>query len=512
MPNLWRRFADVSSEQPSAAALLLGPDAVSFADLALLAERFAARLHEQGLRRGDVVALQLPKSKEAYALLLACLRQGIPYVFVDPKNPSERTASILARLTPRLFFSTVETKNPHGEAVHAAGDWNERWLCAGAGHSAPPPEPVSGTHPAYIMFTSGSTGEPKGAVIPHQGISSLMRWGRSLMPDIRAQRFTAINPLHFDNSVFDTYCGLLNGATLIPIETGEVTNPAAWTKAIRRAEASVMFAVPTLFLILDSVGLLTPEALPTVRLFSFGGEGFPVERLKEFHDRFAGHARLLNVYGPTETSCICSSHEIDAKALDLSGSKFPSLGRMHEDFEHLILDGAQAPAAPGTAGELWIGGPCVGLGYYRNPEETEARFRQGPLQNAYRSIWYRTGDLVMEDGDGLLWFRGRADNQVKVRGHRIELEEIDLAVQSVPGVSRAVSVVVTGAETDELHVVYVADREISTEEISQRCKERLPAYMRPHHVWQREALPLNANGKVDRRAIRASLQNPASRK
>jgi acyl-coenzyme A synthetase/AMP-(fatty) acid ligase len=334
-----------------------------------------------------------------------------------------------------------------------------------------------------------------------------MRWGRSLFSDPRSERFTAINPLHFDNSVFDIYCGLLNGAALVPIETSESTNPAGWTKAIRRAQATVMFAVPTLFLILDSLGLLKPETLTTIRTFLFGGEGFPVERLKTFHGHFAGRARLVNVYGPTETSCICSSLDIDEMALNLSESKFPSLGRIHEDFEHLILDQEQRLVEPGGTGELWIGGPCVGLGYYRNPQETQACFRQNPLQDVYRSIWYRSGDLVREDADGLLWFRGRADNQVKIRGHRIELEEIDLAVQSVPGVRRAISVVANGGGDDQLHVVFVAERPIPAEEISEHCKRILPHYMQPHRVQQLDELPLNANGKVDRRAIRVLVES-----
>src|SRR3954447_18284041 len=123
------------------------------------------------------------------------------------------------------------------------------------------------------MFTSGSTGEPKGAVIPHRGVLSLMKWARDMLGASPRERFTGINPLHFDNSVFDIYCGLLNGAALLPIETGEITNPATWVKTVRAGAATVMFAVPTLFLILDQLGLLKPENLPNVRAFLFGGEG-----------------------------------------------------------------------------------------------------------------------------------------------------------------------------------------------------------------------------------------------
>ena len=333
--------------------------------------------------------------------------------------------------------------------------------------------------PAYIMFTSGSTGEPKGAVIPHQGVLSLMTWARSVIHTAQQERFTNINPLHFDNSVFDIYCGLLNGAALIPVETSETTNSATWVRIIRSGRATVMFAVPTLFLILDQLGLLTPESLPDVHTFQFGGEGYPIGKLRDFHARFAGRARLINVYGPTETSCICTSIEITPDNLTASDNEFPPLGRMHGDFSYAILDEVQQSVTRGGIGELWIGGPCVGLGYYANPQETTARFCQDPQQDSYRSIFYRSGDLVREDEDGQLWFQGRIDNQVKIGGPRIELEEIDLAVQSVPDVRRAISVVLAGDDGGEIAVAYMADREIGVEEILALCKETLPSLYAP---------------------------------
>jgi D-alanine--poly(phosphoribitol) ligase subunit 1 len=356
------------------------------------------------------------------------------------------------------------------------------------------------------MFTSGSTGEPKGAVIPHQGVLSLMAWARARGYARPGERFTNINPLHFDNSVFDIYCGLLNGAALVPIETGEMTNPATWVRTARGAGATVMFAVPTLLLILDQVGLLTPDALPGVRTFLFGGEGYPIGRLRDFHARFVGRARLVNVYGPTETSCICSSVEITPDNLSAPNDAFPPLGRMHENFRQAILDENGAPLPRGAIGELWIGGPCVGLGYYANSQETAQRFRQDPRQDRYRSIFYRTGDLVREDDDGQLWFHGRIDNQVKIRGYRIELEEIDLAVQSVAGVTRAMAVVVATRDGDQLAVAFTAERAIAAEEVQALCRRRLPAYMLPAHVVQLDALPSNANGKADRREMKAMLE------
>ena len=267
-----------------------------------------------------------------------------------------------------------------------------------------------------------------------------------------------------------------------------------------------MFAVPTLFLMLDQLGLLTSAALPTVHTFIFGGEGYPISKLREFYARFAGRARLINVYGPTETSCICSSIELRPENLAVPDGQFPPLGRMHDNFSYLILDQDECVVSRGAVGELWIGGPCVGLGYYGNPDETLARFRQDPRQDRYRSIYYRSGDLVREDDERKLWFHGRVDNQVKHRGYRIELEEIDLAVQGVPDVRRAVAVVLTGDDGDELAVAFMADRKIAEDELRAACKETLPAYMQPALIFQLHDLPRNANGKIDRRATKALLE------
>lgn len=502
MTNLWHAFEEVVARHPEREAAWFADQATSFGQLAELAGRVAAWMHGAGIRRGDIVAIQLPKMRETYAIWLACLRQGAPYVFVDPRNPANRTQQIIARLAPRLLVTTTDQPNAAGLTIRLQGAGAAAAWLDGLPNSAPPtPSAVHGLDPAYIMFTSGSTGEPKGAVIPHQGVLSLMRWVRNGVCDPATARFSNINPLHFDNSVYDLYGGLLNGATLVPIETSMQSNPARWVRALREGKASMIFAVPTLFQTLGQLNLLKPELLPDARIFMFGGEGFSIDALRTFHQAFRSHARLINVYGPTETSCICSSIDIDVQALAEAGSGFASIGRMHADFSHVVLRDDGSAAATNEVGELWIGGSNVGLGYYNNPEQTEPKFRQDPLQSKYRSIWYRTGDLVREDEWGLLWFAGRVDNQVKVRGHRIELEELDLAVEAFAGVSRAVSVSVTGVNGSELRVAFVAAANIDLEALRAHCRERLPVYMQPAMVRQLDSLPQNANGKVDRKAV-----------
>jgi D-alanine--poly(phosphoribitol) ligase subunit 1 len=507
--TLWGAFRRAVARDPDAPALILPSESVSFGVLQADAERCAAWLAERGIGRGDVVAIQLPKRRETYPLWLGCLRQGVIYVFVDPKNPEERTQRILQRVRPSALFTTGDSTNPFGDVVRLPEEsQGSVWLdTLPLPAQSPRAADLHGLAPAYIMFTSGSTGEPKGAVIPHQGVLSLMRWAWTRVGTPTTERFANINPLHFDNSVFDLYCGLVNGATLVAVETSALSNPMSWIKLLQRGRASVLFAVPTLFLTLDRLRLLRPDLLPEVRMFLFGGEGFPIETLRRFFERFAGRARLVNVYGPTETSCICSSIEVNEAEIAAAGENLLSLGRMHDDFDYAVLDADGVSVPRGAVGELWIGGACVGLGYYANPEETVAKFRQDPRQDRYRSIWYRSGDLVREDERGTLWFQGRSDNQVKIRGHRIELEEIDLAVEQIDGVRRAVCVAVPVTDGGlELRVAYTADRTVDEAVVRTHCERRLPAYMRPATIIQVENLPQNANGKVDRKAVRVMME------
>jgi len=505
--SLWQAFEQVARDRDGAPALVLPQEQVTFGALLRDAVNCAAWLEAQGAAPGSVVALHLPKRRETYALWLGCLRQGLIYAFIDPRNPPQRTAQIVDRLKPILVVSVAHVSNPYGRTITLRSEQAEGdWLRDLGSPAIPAVARVGIVDPAYVMFTSGSTGEPKGAVIPHQGVMSLMRWGRTLCKPERS-RFSNINPLHFDNSVFDLYCGLLNGAALVPVETGAVSNPAHWVRRLREGGANVIFAVPTLFQTLAQLKLLKPENLPQARLFVFGGEGFPIAALRSFREQFEGRARLLNVYGPTETSCICYSLEINRSAIDDAQNAVPSLGRMHDEFSHLILDESGAEVPRGTAGELWIGGANVGLGYFADPAETQRRFRQDPRHDRFRSIWYRSGDLVREDENGLLWFQGRVDNQVKVRGHRIELEEIDLVLESLEHVSRAVTVVLSGPDGPEIGAAFAAQEPVSAERIRAHCLAKLPGYMQPVHIHQVEALPTNANGKVDRRATLALLRD-----
>jgi D-alanine--poly(phosphoribitol) ligase subunit 1 len=504
--NLGLKFQQIVASSPEAVALICEGQSSDFQALNESANRFARWLAARGVKRGEVVCLELPKINEAYALAMACIKLGAPYAFLDPAAPTERARLMLDRCKPAMV---VSVRSGIGNRV-VIGDETERAhlhreISAFEAGNLPETEQITGADPAYVMFTSGSTGEPKGVVIPHQGVLHLVDWAASDLGIGPQDRLTNVNPIYFDNSVFDIYAAVLNGAAIVALDALKGRPPAELVADVTRHECTFFFAVPTLFMFLDSMHLLTPDWLPTVGRFMFGGEGFPIARLRRFHDAFAGKARLINCYGPTETSCICSGFEITASVFDTTEGLAP-LGRLNPNFSYRVLDEDMKPVAAGGVGELWLGGPGVGLGYLNNPDETARRFRQDPLIDGYRAVLYRSGDLVeVEQSTGILRFRGRADNQVKLRGYRVELEEIDHALASIAGVTRALAVVLHAANgSSRLLAAYSGDK-IPDVDLLARCTERLPAYMVPSRFAWLENIPVNANGKADRRAVATLL-------
>jgi D-alanine--poly(phosphoribitol) ligase subunit 1 len=507
--NLGLKFQEVVASTPDAMALICEGHGHDFQTLNKSANRFARWLAARNVTRGQIVCLELPKMIEAYALALACLKIGAPYVFLDPAAPMERAHVMLERCRPAMVVSSRDGVGERIVIGDEAGRADlDREVSAFADGNLPETSEITGADPAYVMFTSGSTGEPKGVVIPHQGVLHLVAWAASDLGIGPQDRLTNVNPIYFDNSVFDIYAALLNGAAIVALEALKGRPPAQLVAEITRHQCSFFFAVPTLFMFLDSMHLLTPQWLPSVSRFMFGGEGFPLARLRRFHDAFAGKARLINCYGPTETSCICSGFGITASVFDTTDGLAP-LGRLNPNFSYRVLDEDLKPVAPGGIGELWLGGPGVGLGYVNNPGETARRFRQDPLIDGYRSVLYRSGDLVEVDQEtGILRFRGRADNQVKLRGYRVELEEIDHAMVSIPGVTRALAVVLRDANGSSRLLAAYSGKTLSDADLLARCNACLPAYMVPSRFVWLESIPVNANGKADRGAVAALLGRP----
>ncbi len=501
--DLFRKAVEAGRDRPALA--WSDHDVVTFGELEQLANKVAVSLQRNGIRKGDRVCIRLEKCTLAYVLILACLKLGAPYFVVDPTNPAARVSHILEKCKPSLVFSAKETPvdlTPYRVVSVDQEDQFDVIDNASDGYSDVETD-ILGTDAAYIMFTSGSTGFPKGAVMSHANLLNFVQWARtefSITPD---DIFTNVNPLFFDNSVFDFYASIMNGASLVPFDAATMRDPYQVLQRIDDLRCTIYFSVPSLLIYFQTLKMITPASFARVRSVIFGGEGYPKTKLKDLFDCLSPRVELINVYGPTECTCICSAYRLGAADFEtLDG--YPPLGGPVANFSFTILNEANAAVAAGESGELLLGGPCVGLGYYDEPELTRASFLQNPLNRAYHERVYATGDLVMKsEKDGKVHFVGRKDSQIKHQGYRIELEEIEHALRCVSGIDEAVALHSQKDGFSTILAVVAARGALKADSIRQEVAAILPGYMVPSRIDILERLPKNANGKIDRTLLKS---------
>jgi len=503
--NVSAVFQEVAERHPDRKALIWSAaSAMTFAELDRLSDRAALFLRQQGVGRGDRVCIRLDKCPLTYALIIACLKTGAPYFVLDPANPAARAGHIIATCQPKVVFSAEECAPEIAQgAVFLVDDAHPlRLLEEIPDGRFEPGYDITGADPAYIMFTSGSTGFPKGAVMSHANLMNFIAWARTEFAVTADDVFTNVNPLYFDNSVFDIYASLFNAASLVPFDAATMKDPYKIMERIDRLECTVYFSVPSLLIYFQTLKLITPRVFTRIRTIIFGGEGYPKTKLKELYDCVHPRVALVNVYGPTECTCICSAYAISAVDFsDLDG--YPPLGVLIPNFSYAILNDRDEAVAPGETGELCLSGPCVGLGYFNDHELTQQAFRQNPLNTLYHEWTYRTGDLVrLSPEDGKIHFVGRKDSQIKHHGYRIELGEIEHALGRVPGVDEA-SVLHSSRNGISLIVAVVASRSgLTSETVRKEVASLVPPYMVPGRIDVLHHLPKNANGKIDRNLLK----------
>ncbi|MFD0308728.1 AMP-binding protein [Streptomyces sp. NPDC127119] len=480
---------DSARAAPDALAVA-GPDGIlDYGRLDTLADRYAHALRARGLSAGDRVVLWTGKSVHAVAVMQGALRAGVIYAPVTSTNPVRRVARVATDCGAALIVADAdmaERAPALSQVIGVPVVTSTTLLDETAMRGAFAPHAGRPDDPAYILYTSGSTGEPKGVCLSHRNALAFVDWAVDLLDVNPADRLSNHAPLNFDLSVFDLYAAFRAGASvhLIPPELAYA--PAELVRFMREQDISIWYSVPSaLSLMMREGGLLAAEPTAALRACVFAGEPFPVNQVKALRKAWPG-IRLLNWYGPTETN-VCTSYEVTDADLGRTGT-LPIGTACSGDVVHLY------PADP--QGEIVVSGPTVMLGYWgREPQS-------GP---------YHTGDIGQLDTQGNLLYAGRVDHMVKVRGHRIELGEIEAAISAHPHVTD-VAVVVVGEGLDaRLHAVVTPAPWASVRlvDLKRQCAESLPTYMIVDALHIVDALTLTSNGKKDRAAMAAAIEGSA---
>jgi len=486
-----RTLHDLVAEQiartPDAIAAVFEGSCLSYAELGRRAALLATRLSATGLGIEGRAGVALERSLDLLVALLAILETGAAYVPVDPGYPVERRRFMVEDAGLSVLLA------PAGSADDLAIEGVARLVPTGAGAADPDRSPVPAEAAAYVIYTSGSTGRPKGVAVPHRGIVNRVRWMGAALPLAVGDRVLHKTPLSFDVSVAELFWPLASGACLVVARPEGHREPRYLAETIERERVTALHFVPSMLRVfLDGAG--TAE-LRSLRRVVASGEALPWDLAAGL--RRLSDASLHNLYGPTEASVDVTSWRVDPD------DEAVPIGRPVDNTAIHILDDRGAPCPIGVAGELAIGGVALARGYVGKPALTAERFVPDPFGGS-GARFYLTGDRAVRRGDGAVEFLGRLDGQVKLRGFRVELGEIETLLAEDASVAAAVVAVGRG-EGGSL-IAYVVPREsapIDRAALRTRLASRLPEYMVPHVFVELEALPLTPSGKVDRQALPA---------
>ncbi len=479
---------------PGATAIRFGAESFSYRALDTMASVIAGRLLETGIQIGDRVAIISAKSPQAIAAINGILRVGAIYVPIDPGAPKDRMIRLLNSTTPSLILADSaafknmtdwQTKIPSLELTDQFADLTAIEALEARKQQRKPDDA------AYILMTSGSTGEPKGICHTHksgQAYASMASKLCELTPNDRVSHHT---PLHFDMSIFDIFSTAHAGATCIIIPEIYAKVPASLAKLVEDERITVWYSVPFALVQLVERGALESRDLSTLRIVMLAGERIPPSPLKEF-TRHVPDALYMNAYGPTETNhCTTAtfhSHELDGV------SPLPIGLPAHGVSIHITEKGYDQ-----DSGELLISADQVMREYWQDPQRTEDAFVTMPDENGQMQKFYRTGDIVKQSYDGNLTLLGRTDRQIKLRGFRIELDEVELVLCRASGISEAAVIVAD----DELWAYVTGSNNKDTNAIRTYAAANLPSYAVPARLVAVASLDRTSTGKIDRKALEA---------
>jgi len=518
----WNPAAPVLAQsRRTPAGLALAADGVelTYAELAVRAGRLAAALGARGIGRGSQVGILGSRSLVAVEAVLGAAWAGATYVPLGLAWPAARLEAVLAQLdldaviaderglallTPSLAAGIKLLLLPSGDAARALPDRASAEVLSLASlpdsGDLPEPAPMSADDLSYVIFTSGTSGVPKGVMAPASAVAAyLAALGarKAMTPADRASQFTELS---FDPSLGEIFVPWYAGASLHVVPAQSHTSPA---KFIRERRLTIWGSAPAAIAWMRDTRSLQPGAFPGLRYTSFGGEPLPLAAVRAWQAA-APNSAIDNLYGPTEATVDCVGQLVAPGATPIvtPGRDVLAIGTPHPGAELCVLGPDRRPVPRGEVGELAIAGRQLTGGYLGAPEATAERF---PIIDGKR--WYLTGDLGLQDASGCFHHLGRVDNQIKIHGHRVELEDIEAQMRAVSGADQVAAVAWPVEDgVAKAIVCFVARGALAPGRIREALRGRLPPHMVPAAIHELAALPLNASGKLDRRALIARLE------
>ena len=489
--------SNAAARWPEQPAIIEGNKKLTWAELDQISARISSALLRHGARRGDRVGVCAPKSTRTIAALHGVLKAGCVCVPVDPAAPEARAQAVLSDCTPFAIIGSAEAlANLAPVPAHLKLDIADSaaegmsWQEVMAEPIVPAATDISSADLAYLLYTSGSTGQPKGVMLSHENVSAFATWAAIEFQLSPRDRIASVAPLHFDLSTFDLYSIAWSGATLCIPPALYLSFPPKLTAWMADQQITAMYTVPSLLAMLAERGDVKSKSLDQLRLLLFAGEVCPPRLLARLLELFP-RVEFANLYGPTETN-VCTYERIDREAWDRVSPI--SIGVPCQGTRAVLMgDAGKIVSKLGVSGELFISGPTVALGYWNDPVKSQARF---VVKDGER--WCRTGDYAELDRTGCLVFHGRRDHMVKIHGHRVELGDVESALLAHPAVAEAAVVAVN----DELIAFARSENlRLSSDELREHCAVRLPRYMVPSEVNVLDTLPHGSTGKIDRLAL-----------